>query len=547
MHSYLYNGDDIWPKSVNLCTRGRNATLDLVTGPSTSFDLALFGPAWEVHLHSIAATNELVRLKEPLAGTRILAAWPLVTSGLVAYLEAAHDLQSAAARALRSDDPGSSAAKLDIRTLAEKTSFGRFYRYWRLGCRPSSSGRISCTPRKGLPKRPAADRRWSPCTLRLAAEWGRRLKGAVLHRLAFSARKLFSPGEAPDLAAGSLLKPGPRGRELLRRIAKKLATKARSTGLFFDDRRYVRFRTDHLVAEVEGYEPRLSTFQLEAILAQAERQGRDDDPRLEHVRTALARLRFITRAEKMPAEIERDPKRKATLLETRRKYLEMKRHLERDRSRMKKLATSWFESEGQPRLRKHLRRVGDLVLAGSYYFQTEHLDETRSGFTHVAVLAQMGSHEGLSAQPYQFDRVLGFHYAYPVSRLTSSIPVEIVAPDPRIMSMERRYTWVKVDIPQVFRFPNGKSSPVVNLINIIYDTKRRLGRCVRLRVTPGFFYGAVTWMVRHEENAKLLSHAWETKTHRTYGYRTLDWRKLQTLRGKPIYIPVEIRPRSSGR
>jgi hypothetical protein len=540
MHAYLYNGDDLWPKAVNLCTRGRNATLDLELGAGTSFDLALFGPAWEVHLHSVAATNRFGGAWQTLKGTRLLAAWPLVTSGLIDYLRAAHRLQTAARRALATRRPARAAARAKLEKLAKECSFHRFYTYWRKACRATAQG-VACGPRESWPSGPLRGGLWNRRSLRLAADWGRRLKGALLHRLSFSARVLSTASAAEPMAKvwDRLRAPGAGGLRALEGWTARLAKAARARKLYFDDRRYDRFRRAHLTARIPGYAMGLSIFQLQAILHQAARQGRRPDAQLAAARKALARLRYLLRGGSPPSHLA--AAKKERLKQVRKQYRALKKKLEADRKQMTRTAKRWFAEHGWPALRKRFRRVGDLALAGSFYYETEHLDETRSGFTHVAVLQQMGPLEGLGPEPWQFDRVLGFHYAYPVSRLNNSIPVEIVLPDPRVVARNRRYTWLAFQVPRRFRFANGKSSPTVSLLNIIYHAKRLLASCPGYRVNAGFFYGAVTWMVRHKKNAALLERlgAWQPKTHRTYGYLTLDPAALQKLKGKTIYLPVE--------
>lgn len=543
MHDYLYNGNELWPKAVNLCTRGRNALLDLERGPGTSFDLALFGPAWEVHLHSVAATNPFQSLRTHLTGTRYLAAWPLVTQGLFEYLQRAHELQQLATEAENQSSPKNRAR---LHTLAKEVSFYRYLGFSKRACESSpKSGRTCAPPRFNgeVPSRRRGPKRWSPTLLRLARDWGRRLKGALIHRLGFSARALNVPLPKDNVLSARGEVGGGAGESAassIQNFSKRLEAAARAAGLFYRDRDYNRFRRRHLTAELQDYPIRLSLFQLKAIEDQLRERRKRPEAKLQRVRGARRRLVYIVDG-KMPTP---PPPQKvwARLKRVRKSYLELKKKLEADRARLKKLATEWFAQKGRAALDARLKRVGETVLGGCYYFETEHLDETRSGFTHVSLLHKMPAMEGRPSEPWQFDRVLGFQYAYPVSKLETSVPVEIVEPAPKIFGRKRTYAWVEIQVPKVFRFPNGARSSRVTLTNIVYDMKRRLRQCPHLRVTPGFYYAAATWLLRKAFNRALFKDSWRAHSHRSYTYFNLDKEKLQRLKGSRLHVPVEWLP-----
>jgi len=212
--------------------------------------------------------------------------------------------------------------------------------------------------------------------------------------------------------------------------------------------------------------------------------------------------------------------------------------VERHRVALAQIARTWYAQQGAARLAHLLTKPGDLIIASDFYFQTEHLEETRSGFTHSVLLEMMPSVGKRKAQPWQFDRVLGFHYAYPVAELTHSVPVELVRLAPRIAARRRRYIWVAVRIPKAVRFGRGLSSGQVSLSNLFAHIKRQVAHCSRLYTVPGFYYSATTWIVNHPANRRLLRNVWRQRTHTGYDYRDLDPASLQRLKGKVLYVPV---------
>ncbi len=516
MHAWLYNGDELFPKHVNLCSRGRNALLDLDLGPGASWDLGLFGPAWEAHLYAVAIDVDPRHPWHRQGHTRFLYSWPMVSTAHFEVLAQAHRLGALATDRAR---PWSATAALRRRL--------HFRRYRALHPRPR-------------------DRRQA------AVDWARRIKIAWLDRLAWSALALHP---APLGAAGRTRADWDRlasqalpfdapARAVLTRLEQTLVAAARARGLLFDARRYRRFHARYLLASLGPHwrYGRVSADQLHAIVARlAERRDPRSARLLDRARLELARLVFVREGRKTPG-LDAAFRRygEVRVRATRTRYRALKAEIERVRKVLAARARHGFDARVRARLHQTLAAGHDPVAAGSFYFETEHLLETSSGFTHVGLVKRLPDPKTGRPLLWMFDRVLGFHYAYPVVKLTNSVPVQLV-----VLSDTRRgprhYRWVRLRVPRIFQLGGGHVSERVSWINLFTHLKQRLRPCARLWTSPGFFYAAITWLINHPRNRLTLADAWTTHIYTGYGYRSATPELLQRLRGRTLYVPVRER------
>ena len=577
MHSYLYNGDDLFPKSVNLCARGRNALLDLDRGAGASFDLGLFGPAWEAHLYAVAVDRDPRRPWHTRGRTRFVYSWPVVSTAQTAMLRLAFGIARAAARKDLSDRDFWRLYAAPLRRL-------RWMDFLNLR-RPKL---LAAARGLGRSKRPSRD----PSTgalRRAGGAWAQRLVIALMERLSHSARVLGH--RAP---ADSLLRDAPfhrlaealyglRGEAAaaLARFTGQLEAAARQAGVLFDARRYRIFQQRALLAYLgPGWlHGRVSADQLRAILAHMNRVRRRFDetfgtdafsraatqsaplpgPRGRRLRwrqgarlarlrpmvlRELARLQYILHGHRHPALPAALAHHGAPGVEAdRQAYLHLAAEVKAVRKRLTALAKASLTPAIRARLLRTLRRGEPALAVGSYYFETEHLLETTSGFTHVGLVKRFPDPESRRNLLWVFDRVLGFHYAYPLSKLTNSVPVQALVLSARVARRQRRYRWLAVRVPRVFDLGQGRTSDQVTLINLFAHVRQRLLACPALTTTPGFYYAGISWLINHAENKRVLYDLWENRSHTGYGYRTLAPDRIGRLRGRLLYIPVRQVPR----
>ena len=207
--------------------------------------------------------------------------------------------------------------------------------------------------------------------------------------------------------------------------------------------------------------------------------------------------------------------------------------------RLTAIARNRFTREIRRELHQALGAGDDLLVAGSFYFETEHLLETTSGFTHAGIIKRLEDPEGGVPRLWMFDRVLGFHYAYPVAKLTHSVPVEVLAlSPPRLVG--RRYHWVRLRVPPTLHLGGGQVSDRVTLQNLFSHLKERLKACPALTLMPGFYYSAISWITAHPINRLVLGDLWAPRAHTGYGYRTLHPDRLQALKGRALRLPVRL-------
>lgn len=563
MHSYLYNGDDLFPKTVNLCARGRNALLDLDRGAGASFDLGLFGPAWEAHLYAVAVDRDPLRPWHTRSRTRFLYSWPVVSTAQTAMLRLAYGIAVAAAR-----------KDLTKRDFWHRHGAALRRLRWR----------DFLTLR--LPRLVAAAHRpaHAPIALRRAAgAWAQRLVIALMERLSHSARVLGR--KAP---AGSLLADAPFRRlanalyarrggaaAALARFTGQLEAAARRAGVLFDARRYRVFHERALLASLgPGWRHgRVTADQLRSILAHLDRARRRFDgtfgpgafaraatrtepppgPRGKRLRwrrgarlarlrpvvlRELARLEYILHGRVHAALPAARAHHGARLEADRKAYVRLAGEVKRVRKRLTTLARESLTPAIRARLRRILRAGEPALTVGSFYFETEHLLETTSGFTHVGLVKRFPDPKTRRVFLWVFDRVLGFHYAYPMSKLTNSVPVQALALSARVARKRRRYRWLALYVPRVFDLGQGRISARMTLVNLFTHVRQRLLPCPALATTPGFFYAGITWLINHRHNKRVLSDIWVNRSHTGYSYRSLDPDRLGRLRGRLLYVPV---------
>ena len=559
---YLFNADSLWPKTADLCARGRNALLDLELGPGTSYELGLWGPAWDAPIYSVAVTNPFIDGR--VTGSRFLATWPLVADGQTEWLRQAAELAVLARRLVvrtggqtgkhvGAGGPDSTAtkgpvpwARLDF--LARATGLGRF-RFFLCRMPPSllqysslaGLGRAfrragHCSGTKGL-------RRWDGIALRVAVEWGRRLTGALAHRLLQTPSGRVAAGLSSKASRESrarfvrrLLAGNAGALRLARDWTETTEALARRAGVLFASRQYRRFRREHLTVCLPGQGCGLGLTAVEAILDRARIQGKAGLAR--QAQRAARRLTFLL----FGRDAGLSKAQRKALAGERRAYLAIQDRVESDRRRLGLLARRWFAQTGAQLLSKRLRRPGNLLLSSSFYYQTEHLEQTRAGFTHAALIEKLGRVSGLGSVAWQLDRVLGYFYVYPVSRLTHSVTVELLEPAAGIVRRPRRYQWVRLVVPARFRFGSGAVTDKVTIPNLLSYLVEQLRFCPRYYSLPGFFYAAASWLATDPHNARLLEGAWEERTYRGGRYRTLSQRGMEALKGKTILVPVGLLP-----
>jgi hypothetical protein len=552
MHGYLYNGDDLWPKTVNLCARGRTALLDLDRGPGTSYELGLMGPAWEAHLQAVALDRDPARPRQRAGRTRFVYSWPVVSTAQT------HRLRQAYAVAL-------AAPRRALRDVDFWRQHGPALDQMRLGSylRLRHPSLMAAAARPGLAP-PAGQR-----ALRRAAEdWARRLVIALLERLAYAARAL-----APQAGPASLLRDTGRRRLTdalhrrepgatagLARYTAQLEQAARRAGLLFDARRFRAFHDRVLLASLgpDWRHGRVTADQLRSILAHldAERVRFDatfgagafaraatqgtppPGPRTRRLKwregarrsrlrgvalRELARLEYILSGRSFPALPAARRHHGAPRLEAnRRAYLALAAEIKAVRERLTHLARSFLSPAVRARLLALLAAGEPSLVVGSFYFETEHLLETTSGFTHVGLVKRLPDPKSRQIYLWVFDRVLGFHYAYPVSKLTNSIPVQALALSARVARRRRRYRWLALDVPRVFHLGQGRTSDRVTLVNLFAHVRELLRPCPALTTTPGFYFAGMSWLIHHPRNKAILRDLWASRTHTGYGYQTLD-------------------------
>jgi hypothetical protein len=557
MHEYLYNGDDLWPKTVNLCARGRSALLDLDLGPGAARELGLFGPAWRSQLHAVAVSRDPDRPLDAAARTRLLLSWPVVSTGETGLLARVHALGAAlVAWPPSSPDPlpGPRGAWDEIH-LADLLEL-------------QHPDLLPALVRPRHAPAVARDRLRA-----VALGWLRRLKAALIERLAFPAGAL---GVAPGGA--ELLPFDRRAGEGIRSLGAALETAAAGRGLRFDADRYRAFWHGTLRGTITGAGGpiRASADQLRGIAAALESERRAFDAR--HGEGAfraaghagpgvgpgsalpLTRFRAAGRRARQLAEVERELARldhlvrgtvgpgwaaavahhgAASLLADRGRYLELESALRIDRQHLARAAQGMATPDVRARMGGALPGSRAVLAVASYYYDTEHLMETTSGYTHVGIVKRLPVPGARATTLWMIDNVLGFHYIYPVEELRNSTPVQALVLSDRVAYRPRAYRWVRFRVPRVLDLGGGVRSSSTSVINLLIHLKGRLAACPALRVTPGFYYAAFTWLVNHPLNRLVLGDLWDAATHTGYGYRTLATDRLPRLAGRTLHVPVE--------
>ncbi|MGM0596274.1 MAG: hypothetical protein ACQES9_04475 [Myxococcota bacterium] len=480
MHRFLHNGDELWPKKANLCALGRNSLVDLALGAGTSHDLGLRGSAWRSHYQTIAWTNNFKRLSDPLKGSRLIYSWPLISSTLFYRLLTTQKFISG-----------------DITKLPDFLKLS------------SSSMKI-------------AKKQWNlNKNTAISKLWARRLRGAWLHKIFISLK--YSPikiklvdFDSPD----SILKfkqkfdqlSEEKKGKLLIDLSRELQQKLVDRKLLFPSRELQQKLEKLLYTKLEKYEKKLSPWQLLKI-------GKNNkDPELQ---TRLREINYI---------LHGDPrlKPKPQWQKKHREYLRLKEKTKKWMNYLKKMVLS--KNIQQKVL--ILSRKEKLLLSGNYFFETSHLAETTTGFTHAGMLLYLNKKK----QPWLFDRVLGFYYANPLKTMKHSAVVELVKPAPAVINKEKRYALLPYRVKSLFKFKKGATNQV-SWKNIYTDFKKELSP--EYKLGSGIIWGIMHLLPNFKKNSSLLYPLYEIKKLGKYSY--LDFKSLQSLKNKTIYLVARCR------
>ncbi|MDA3864095.1 MAG: hypothetical protein PF689_09550 [Deltaproteobacteria bacterium] len=480
MHRFLHNGDELWPKQANLCALGRNSLVDLALGAGTSHDLGLKGSAWRAHYLTIAWTNDFKRLSDPLKGSRLIYSWPLISSTL-------------------------------------------FYRL--LTTQKFINGKIKKIPdflKLSVSSRKNARIQWNLSnSASITRHWARRLRGAWLHKIFISLQHSGIKIKLTDFdSSTSILKfkqkfdqlSEQKKEKMLLELAQQLQQQLKDRKLLFPSEEMQQKLEKLLYTKLEKYEKKLSPWQLLEI------GKKTQDPDLQ---TRVREINYI---------LHGDPrlKPKPQWKEKHREYLELKAQTKKWMQYLKKMVLS--EKIQQKVLT--LSRKEKLLLSGNYFFETSHLAETTTGFTHAGMVLFLNKKK----QPWLFDRVLGFYYANPLKTMKHSAIVELVKPAPTIVNKEKRYALLPYRVKSVFKFKRGSSNRV-SWKNIYTDFKKELTPAYKLGA--GIIWGIMNLLPNFKKNSPLLYPLYETKKLGKYSY--LDFKSLQSLKNKTIYLVARCR------
>lgn len=484
MHRYLFNGDEVWPKTVDFCARARNSLLDLAAGPGTALELGLAGSAWESLLNTVAFTNAFERLSDPLTGSNWLYVWPMVSTQSIADADILM-------QALQTPETVELPKHLLFPSMLEETA----RRAW-----------------------PAGDRR------DLQAAWNRRLLGATVHRLVRQAATMNLSFDGRELKNGRQRAafyreldelPLPRRHERLRAFGAFLEEQARRRNLLFPARRIQQELVRLLYVRLADFPHPVPPSVLRAM---AEKNMTPE------LASHLARLDFIvtgkyegTRGLPDAWKADRDA------------YLALRAEVLLLQARIAAVA-AWPSMKAIVLRQLQQRPV---VLSGNVYFATSHLEESLTGYTHNGLVLNLPSRPG---DPWLFDRVQAFFYANPVRSLTKSALVELVAPAPAVMDAPRRYAALPYRVHAPIRLPGGITD-VVNFVNMVTEWKQNLPP--RYELGPEFLWGAIHVMVNLPGNRERLRRFQYVKNIGQYSY--IDYMNLRPLAGEEIELIARCR------
>lgn len=477
MHRYLFNGDEVWPKTVDFCARARNSLLDLAVGPGTALYLGLAGSAWESLLNTVAFTNAFERLSNPVMGSNWLYVWPMVSSQSIADMNL-----------LMQAITSSNAIDLPKHLLFPSILEGPAQRFW-----PQSD-------QKDLQK-----------------AWNRRRLGATVHRLVRQAATMNLSFEGYELKNGSQrlafyrmldALPIEKRHQRLRTFGVFLEKQAAQRNLLFPAHRIQQELKRLLYTSLPEFAQPVPPSVVRAL---AEKNLTPE------LATHVARLEYITTGQyegtrELPNAWKFD----------RQAYITLRSEVMQLQQRIATVA-AW------PSIKKivlqQLERA-PIVLSGNVYFATSHLEESFTGYTHNGFVLNLPSRPH---DPWLFDRVQAFFYANPVRKLTKSALVELVAPDPTILNAPKHYAVVPYRVHTPLRLPGG-STDVINFVNMITDWKTHLPP--QYELGPEFLWGAIHVLVNLPNNANRLRRFQYIKKIGQYSY--IDYMNLRLLAGENL-------------
>ncbi len=457
MHRFLYNGDDLWPKQINLCARGRNSLLDLALGPGVSFELGLIGPAWEAHVRSVAITNPFTTFAATLTGVEYRFVWPVITTSHLRRMHALASFLWGNGPVLTKDLALPVPLTSTFRTLTKESD-------------------------------PA----------RLQKRWARRLLGAYLARTASAMTTM-----AALLPGGDVLPPPPVGRALdralgearlvlVKRYLKQVRAAAAGRDLLFPSDELWGAVRALTYTPVPGWDDPLSPWQLK-VHAQAKK-----DTRLLERCALLDHVLSPTPATGVPKAYQ----------DARAAFEAIKKRGNHWRERIAELlATAAYRTRFES-----LLETAPILLTGNFFYGTAHLEETTGGFTHAALILSLP--HGLGA--WQFERVLGFYYANPARGLKNSAVAEVLTLPREILSASRRYAILPQRILPPFRFRHG-STDAITFTNLYSHLKQHLP--AGLSLGYGFIYGALHLLPHLPRNRQILSALVSTTKRGDFEYR----------------------------
>ncbi|MBU1534564.1 hypothetical protein KKF84_04540 [Myxococcota bacterium] len=478
MHRFLYNGDDLWPKQINLCARGRNSLLDLAMGPGLSFELGLTGPAWETHLSGVALTNTFRTFSSPLRGLNYEFVWPVITTS---HLKRMEILAGYLFGTLLTLPPTLQIPKALHTSVHSQT----------------------------LAKGAAADRLWA-----------RRLLGAYIKRTQAAMttmKRLKFPRESQIstrlLHFDSLLDSTPANlrEKAVRRFVHGVRVAAETRDLLFPSEKLWEDVKALTYTKVASYPEPLSPWQLK-IFAEAQKNTR--------LLTRSAKLEYILSVT-TPANVP-----KAWTSE-KKKYRAIKA---RGDAWLKKIG----DLVGRPAYIKLFESViphHPLLLTGNFFFGTSHIEETTSGFTHAALILNLGKSLG----SWQFERVLGYYYANRAIGLKNSKAAELLSVPSALFTVARYYAALPYTIAPPFLFRRG-ASDIINFTNIYSHMKHILPN--QYSLGHGFIYGAMH-LLPHIGGNHMLTSFYSLKKLGDFTYRQFG--SLQRLKGKTVRLIVRCR------
>ncbi|MBU1218487.1 hypothetical protein KKF34_05130 [Myxococcota bacterium] len=454
MHNFLHNGNDLWPKTANLCALGRNAFLDLALGPGTSLEYGLSGSAWMSLIRSVAFTNSFSRGTYDKNGTRWLYIWPVITTSHTQWILELAYRQMNPALPLRDELKLPSGLSWQAQYTWSKTDLQNKQKTWETRLLYALVLRISLIINKWGNNPPT----YEPAVILKNI---RRLEGRKQFKFIYNFVRYayFKAAKEGNLHPSEYLQS-----ELVK-----------LTG-----------------TSVKGYKRPLSPMELSALCKSNSRLEKKYAERLKE-------LDYITSTEEktdIPAGIA-----------TKRKDYQL----------LKKLGLYWnkklLQISSSPDIQKEVMKAllsRKITVTGNFFNATTHLEESSSGFTHAGLVVNLPGH----AKPWLLERVLGFYYVNQVHTLKNSSVVEVLSV-PRTDMKNHHYSIVPFTVKTPFRFKKGVSD-IVTFKNIYYSFKKQLDP--RYRLGPGFIFGAMHIIPNLLRNREIFRSIYGIESHGKYTF-----------------------------